>query len=264
MIKEIYGKKIGMTQLFNEEGDLIPITLVEAPPVCVLEKQEYPAKTVARIGCFKIPESKIGKVKKPVLGYFNKLGISPYKLIREVTIEKDADFSLIMGPEKKSSEKQADSKDILSDTKQPSESEELAKGELSKEESETKNSQDENENIIPNSREMGIEIFNEGELVDVRAKTKGKGFAGVMKRHGWHGQPASHGHTMHRRPGSIGASATPSRVARGFKMPGHMGNTFQTMKNLKILKIDKDKNILFIQGSIPGCRGALIRIKKNH
>lgn len=222
MLKEIYGKKIGMTQIFDEEGALLATTLLEVEPAYILEKIEHPQGIKAKIGCFKIQDKKLGKVKKPVLGYFKKLGVAPCKLIREVAAEQS---------EEAKEEKEA--------------AEEAVKPEQKR-----------------NPGEVGIEIFNEGDIVDVRAKSKGKGFAGGMKKHNWSGQPGSHGSTMHRRPGSIGASAYPSKVIKGRSMPGHLGNVYETTKNLKILKIDKEKNILFIQGSIPGARGAIVRIRK--
>lgn len=230
MIKEIYGKKIGMTQVFDEQGDLIPITLVEVEPVYVLELVKYPTQTKAKIGCFKIKGKRIDKIKRPIKGFFDKLEVSPYKLIREVNMIQDASLSLESEP----------------------------KGELKDElKSELKD-----DKPAADPRQVGVELFEPGEIIDVRAKTKGRGFAGGMKRHGWGGQPSSHGHTMHRRLGSAGASAYPSRIIKGLGMPGHMGNNFCTVKNLKVLKIDKDKDLIFIHGNIPGHRGAIIRLKK--
>ncbi|HIE35766.1 MAG TPA: 50S ribosomal protein L3 [Candidatus Omnitrophica bacterium] len=205
MIKEIFGKKIGMTQIFDSEGNLEAVSLVEVEPVCILEKVEHPNRTKVKIGCFKIEKDKIKKIKKPISGYFNKLGVDPYKLIREVEIEGT--------------------------------------------------------NNIEEKREIGIEIFNEGDIIDVRGKTKGRGFAGGMKRHGWAGQPASHGSTTHRRIGSAGTTTYPGRILRGHRMPGHMGNVFRTIKNLKILKIDKEKKLLLIKGAVPGSRGSIVKIK---
>ncbi len=214
MIKEIYGKKIGMTQVFDDQGNLIPITLIEVEPVCVLEVVEYPTQTKAKIGCFKINEKRVDKVKRPVKGFFDKVGVNPYKLIREVGMAGGTDLGL--GDDKASVD----------------------------------------------SRQIGVELFTAGEKVDVRAKTKGRGFAGGMKRHGWSGQPSSHGHTMHRRLGSAGASAYPSRIIKGLNMPGHMGNSFRTVKNLKVVKVDKDKDLIFLQGNVPGARGTIVRLKK--
>ena len=200
MIKEIYGKKIGMTQLFNDEGDLLSTTLLQVDPVYLLDQVDYRGKRKVRIGCFKIDEKRVARVKKPVRGYFAKLKTSPCQLIKEVDLEE--------GP---CADKPGDSAD---------------------------------------SRQIGVDIFKEGDIVDVRARTKGKGFAGGMKRYGWSGQPKSHGSTSHRRIGSAGASAYPSKIIKGIHMPGHMGNRMITTKNLAVLKVDKDKNILFVNSQI--------------
>ncbi|MCP4652437.1 MAG: 50S ribosomal protein L3 [Candidatus Omnitrophica bacterium] len=252
MIKETFGKKIGMTQIFASNGDLVGVTLVEVEPICVLEKVDYLTKSVARIGISKVIEARIKKVSKPVLGYFAKLGLSPYKYIKEVNIEKDADFSFLTEkPQKEKAPKEEDSKkeapapvEESKDSGEPP-SEEAVQG-VEKE----------------LSREIGVDLFSEGDVVNIQSKTKGRGFAGGMKRHGWSGQPGSHGSTMHRRVGSVGACSTPSRIWKGLNMPGHMGNANRTIKNLKIVKIDKDKNLLFVKGSIPGSRGSVVKIKR--
>jgi large subunit ribosomal protein L3 len=225
MIKEIYGKKIGMTQVFDEEGNLIATTLIEVDPVYALEKIVYPTKSKLKIGCFKIHEKKVKRVKKPIKGYFDKLGISPYKLIREVDIEEGANLSF----------------------EAPSQTPPKEQGE---------------EALQVDPRQIGVNIFNVGNIVDVRTLTKGKGFAGGMKRHHWSGQPKTHGSTSHRRIGSAGTSAYPSRIIKGLHMPGHMGNKFRTAKNLEVLKVDTEKNLLFVKGNIGGSRGAVVRIKK--
>jgi len=254
MIREIYGKKIGMTQIFDEEGNLLAATLVEVEPVCVLEKAQYATKTKARIGFFKIQENRVAKVKKPIKGYFDKLEISPYKFIKEVDIEKDADFTF---NDPKEEAKEETKKEAVKE-----ENKEQENKEENKEQGQNEQVKADEPKETGQSREIGIEIFKQGETIDVRAKSKGKGFAGGMKRHGWSGQPGSHGSTSHRRIGSAGASAYPSRIIKGLHMPGHMGDCFRTTKNLKILKIDKDKNILFIEGSVPGSRGTIVNIKK--
>ena len=205
MIKEIYGKKIGMTQNFDAEGNLSAVTLLEVEPVCLLEKVDYPTKSRVRIGCFKLSEPRASKLKKPLAGYFKKIGVKAYKLLKEVAPEQ-VELEL--------------------------------------------------------KSEIGVDLFKEGDIVDVQAKTKGKGFSGGMKRHHWSGQPRTHGSTTHRRVGSVGASAYPSRIIKGLHMPGHMGNGFRTTKNLKVVKVDKDKNILFISGCLPGARGAVVRLRK--
>jgi large subunit ribosomal protein L3 len=222
MLKEIFGKKVGMTQVFTADGNMVGVTLVEVEPVCLLEKHDYATKSVARIGVFPVVEKRIGKVSKPVAGYFKKMGVKPYKYIREVPIDKSADLSFLNQVEAKEGEEK---KEIL-------------------------------------SREVGVEMFKEGELVHVRAKTKGRGFAGGMKRHGWHGQPASHGHMTHRRIGSAGSNTYPGRSLRGLRMPGHMGDKPLTIRNLQVVKVDVDKKLLFLKGSVPGARGSFVNIQK--
>jgi large subunit ribosomal protein L3 len=239
MIKEIFGKKLGMTQIFNGEGDLVGVTLIEVEPVCLIEEVKYPNKEVTRIGFFKLAESKINKIKKPVAGYLNKMGVGPYKFIKEVS--SDQTPIAPEQPEDAVSQEEGGEEGV-----QPK-----------KKEKEAKKKEDTSAKVT-----VGIEIFSEGEIVDVRAKSKGKGFAGGMKRHNWAGQPKSHGSTTHRRIGSAGASAYPSRIIKGLRMPGHMGNAYCTTKNLKVVKIDKDKNLLFIRGSVPGSRGSIIKIRK--
>lgn len=208
-----------MTQIFDKEGAFLGVTLVEIEPVHVLETFEHAGRKVARIGCFKCEEKKVDKIKKPVLGYFKKMGAAPYKLIREVELAAE-----------------------IKESKDKAASDETSPAEVQK--------------------EFGVDIFSEGSVVDVKAKTKGRGFAGGMKRHGWHGGPASHGSMTHRRIGSNGANTDPGRVVRGHRMPGHMGDVWRVMKKLKVLKIDKEKNLVFISGSIPGHRGTVVSIRK--
>jgi len=280
MIREIYGKKIGMTQVFDERGNLCGVTLIEVDPVCLLEKVDYPSKSVARIGCFKVEEKKLSKVKKPQLGYFSKVGVSPYKQIKEVEIDADADFSFLekkdqaaVGLEVKESVQDSEENkknDADADSEgQVNESPKEENVDQAKEDSPSESSdavtdpvQEVNDSQPVDPRLIGVEMFSEGDIVDIRAKTKGKGFTGGMKRYNWKGQPGAHGSNMHRRPGSIGASAYPSRVMKGKHMPGHMGDDYRVSKNLKVVKIDLDSNLLFVKGSIPGCRGTVVKVKK--
>jgi large subunit ribosomal protein L3 len=218
MIREIFGKKLGMTQIFDKSGNLIAVTLIELEPARILETFQRAGQKFARIGCFKCEEKKTSKIKKPVLGYFKKIGSPAYKLIREVELSPQG---------KSASEPLA-----ASDSGQKTQS------------------------------DFGVDIFKEGDLVDVKGKTKGRGFAGGFKRYGWHGGPSSHGSMTHRRIGSSGSNTDPGRVVRGHRMPGHMGDAWRVMKKLAVLKIDKEKNILFICGSIPGPRGAVVSLLK--
>ncbi len=206
MVKEALGKKLGMTQVFDETANLVATTVIKVDPMCVLEKVSYPKGIKAKVGYFKILSSKENKVKKPILGYFKKIGVSPYRVIKEVEIENESDLKL--------------------------------------------------------KEEIGVDIFKEGDIVDVRAKSKGKGFQGGMKRHNWHGQPRTHGSTTHRRIGSAGATTFPGRIIKGHRMPGHMGDSYTTIKNLKILKVDAQKGILYIKGAVPGAINSIVIIKK--
>ena len=206
MIRELLGKKIGMTQIFAQNADFIGVTALEVEPACILEKVTYSKGVKAKVGYFKVSDNKVNEVKKPLLGFFKKIGVSPYKIIKEVDIENDDE--------------------------------------------------------IEPREEMGIDIFKEGDFVNVRAKSKGKGFQGGMKRHGWRGQPRTHGSTTHRRIGSSGSTTFPGRIIKGLKMPGHMGDSYVTVKNLKVVKVDSQKNILYIYGAVPGANGAVVSIKK--
>ncbi|MFH1771397.1 MAG: 50S ribosomal protein L3 [Candidatus Omnitrophota bacterium] len=236
MISEIFGTKLGITQIFDENADLVAVTLIEIPKAVILEEVRYPSKSVLRIACFKASEKKASKFKKPVLGYFRKMKVAPYSLIREV----------LFNP------KPALTPQVKQD-KGPKPKDETAK---------PKSPDSENIDVIEEIREIGIEIFSQGELVDVSARTKGRGFAGGMKRHGWAGQPKSHGSTTHRRIGSVGQNTFPGRIFKGLRMHGHMGNDFRTSKNLRVVKIDEQKNILFIKGSVAGFRGTVVKVKK--
>lgn len=221
MVKSVFGKKIGMTQIFTPEGEAFPVTLVEVEPVYLLEKFKRREKEMARVGCFELHEKRETKIKKPQLLYFKKQRAPLFKMIREIELES------LEGEAKENKDKE-------------------------EEKSEKKDA----------VNYFGIEVFQAGEKVTIRAKTKGKGFTGAVKRHSIHRQPSSHGSGMHRRTGSIGASATPSRVMKNKKMPGHMGARYATMKNLEILRIEKEKRILFIKGSVPGSRNNLLKISK--
>ena len=195
-----------MTQIFAQNADFIGVTALEVEPACILEKVTYPEGVKARVGYFKVSDNKINKVKKPLLGFFKKIGVPPYKIVKEVDVEKD--------------------------------------------------------NEIEPKKEIGVDILKEGEFVDVRAKSKGRGFQGGMKRHGWRGQPRTHGSTTHRRIGSSGSTTFPGRIIKGLKMPGHMGDSYVTVKNLKVVKVDSEKNILYICGAVPGAQGAVVSIKR--
>jgi len=204
MVREIFGKKLGMTQIFSEEGELLPVTLIEVGPCRILEVKRIEKKERVVMGYQEIKNER--RKKKPQLGYFKKLGQPYFKYIKET--EKIREDSVEVG------------------------------------------------------QDLGIEIFSEKEVVDIRAKSIGRGFQGGMKRHNWSGQPASHGSMTHRRIGSAGASTYPGRIVKGHPMPGGMGNSFVTVRNLTILKIDKERGLIFVKGSCPGPKNSLVIIKK--
>jgi large subunit ribosomal protein L3 len=202
--KAIIGKKIGMTQIFTENGTVIPVTVVEAGPCTVAQK-----KTLENDGYeavqFAYGEIKDKNVNKPKKGHFDKYGVAYKRVIREFRLDDCAAY-------------------------EP-------------------------------GQEVKADVFEVGDKVDVSGKSKGKGFAGVIKRHGQHRGPMAHGSKYHRSPGSMGASAYPARVMKGKKLPGQMGNKNVTALNLEIVQIDAENNALLIKGAIPGPKGSLVTIK---
>ena len=206
MNKGIIGRKIGMTQVFDETGKVIPVTVIEAGP-CVVAQ----VKTVETDGYNAIQlgfgEVKAKKVNKPKAGHFAKAKLEAKKHLREFRL---CDVSNI---------KVGD--------------------------------------------EMKADIFAVGEKVDIQGTTKGKGFQGVIKRHGQHRGPMGHGSMYHRRPGSMGSTSTPGRVFKGKKLQGHMGVQTVTIQNLDVVKVDMDKNAILVKGSVPGPKGAILKIKSS-
>ncbi|TET93227.1 50S ribosomal protein L3 [Candidatus Aerophobetes bacterium] len=204
MMRVILGKKIGMSQIY-EDNSLIPVTVVEAGPCIVVQRKvkEKDGYNAVQLGFEEVKET---RVNKPKLGHFRKAKVSPCRFLKEFRVEDIGGLKV---------------------------------GDMIK-----------------------VGVFKEGDLVDVAGVSKGKGFAGVVKRYGFKGGPASHGAKQwHRRPGSIGASSDPSRVFKGKKMPGRMGSEKVTARNLKLVKIDEKLNLLLIKGSLPGRKGGFVAIK---
>ncbi len=202
----LLGKKTGMTRIFDENGNVIPVTIVEAGPCFVTqiktkEKDGYDAVQLA------FDEKKIKSTVKPLIGHFQKAGISPKKFLAEFR-----DFDL---------------KDVKP------------------------------------GQQIPVDIFSEGDKITIQGISKGKGFQGVVKRHGFGGGPVTHGQSDRlRAPGSIGASSFPSRVFKGQRMAGRMGGVKVSVRNLKIVKIDKDQNLIFIKGAIPGHINGYVKLIK--
>ena len=204
-IKGLLGKKLGMTQIFDENNHVVPVTVVEAGP-CVITQirtQETDGYTAIQIAYGDIDPR---KVKKPQAGHFNKAGVTPRRHVAEIRMDDVSGYEL--------------------------------------------------------GQEITANIFDGITFVDVTGITKGKGFAGGMKRHGFAGQGAGHGNqASHRRVGGIGACATPGRVFKGKRMAGRMGQDRVTTQNLKIQKIDADANLILMKGAIPGNRGGIVTVK---
>lgn len=204
MNKGLIGKKIGMTQIFDEKAKAIPVTVIEVAPniVVQIKTKEIDGYDSIQLGFGDVKDKHLNKPKK---GHLEKFKIENVKHLKEFR---------------------------LNDTK---------KYEV--------------------GQKLGADVFEKGDIVSVQGTTKGKGFQGVIKRHGQQRGPTTHGSRYHRRPGSMGASATPSRVVKGKKLPGHMGSVNRTIKNLEIVSVDNDKNVILVKGSIPGPKGSIVKIK---
>ena len=204
MKKGIIGRKVGMTQIFDEKGNVIPVTVIEAGPCTVAQ-----VKTVETDGYDAVQlgfgEVKDKHINKPEKGHFAKSGLEAKKHLREFRLESVENVKV--------------------------------------------------------GDEIKADVFTAGEKVDVQGTSKGKGFQGVIKRHGQHRGPMGHGSMYHRRPGSMGSTSTPGRVFKGKKLPGHMGNVTVTIQNLKVVRVDLDKNCILVKGSVPGNKGAILKIK---
>ncbi len=202
-MKGILGKKIGMTRFFDETGNTVAATLIEAGPCVVIQ-----VKTLERVGYNAVQvgflEQKEKRVTKPRAGHFKKVNVTPKRILKEFR-----DF----------------------------------------------------EGEIKEGDQICVDIFEPGDRVKVAGLSKGRGFAGVVKRWGFSGGPKTHGQSdRHRAPGSIGQSAYPKRVFKGMKMAGRLGNSRTTIRNLRVLKIFPDRNLLLIEGGVPGARNSILEI----
>jgi large subunit ribosomal protein L3 len=204
-IKGILGTKLGMTQVWDENGRAVPVTVVQAGPnvVTQVRKPDVDGYSAVQLG---FGDIKLKNVTKPLLKHFEKAGVAPRRHLVELRTSDAADYDL--------------------------------------------------------GQTIEATIFESGQLVDVTGTTKGKGFAGVMKRHGFGGLPASHGaHKVHRAPGSIGGCATPGRVFKGMRMAGRMGHNRHTTQNLRIQAVDAERGLLLIVGAVPGPKNGLVLVR---
>ena len=206
MKKGIIGKKIGMTQIFDEKGNVIPVTVIEAEGNIVAQ-----VKTVETDGYNAIQlgygDVKDKHINKPEAGHFAKAKLSNKKHLREFRLDSIEGYKV--------------------------------------------------------GDEIKADIFEAGEKVDIQGTSKGKGFQGVIKRHGQHRGPMGHGSMYHRRPGSMGSTSTPGRVFKGKRLPGHMGANTITIQNLEVVAVDLDKNVILVRGSVPGVNGAILKIRQS-
>lgn len=205
MKKAILGKKIGMTQVFAEDGTVTPVTVVEAGPCTVVRK-----KTMERDGyeavCVGFGDIREGLVNKPKAGEFKKAEVAPKRFVREFKFENTAEYEV--------------------------------------------------------GQDIKADIFAEGDYVDVSGVSIGHGFTGPIRRWNQHRGPMTHGSKYHRGPGSMGAASSPSRVMKGKRLGGHWGNEKVTVQNLQVVRVDVERNMLLIKGSLPGRRGSLITVRQ--
>jgi len=201
----IIGRKLGMTQVFLEDGSVVPVTVVEAGPCPVIQKKvtEKDGYNALQLGF--VPKNS-QRVNKPLSGHFKKAGVGPTYYLKEFRVE---------------------------------DAERVGTGQM-----------------------VTLNLFKPGDVVDVTALSKGKGFTGVIKRHGFHGSPGSHGtHEYFRHGGSVGSAAFPHHTFKGLKMPGHHGNQKVTIQNIKIVDVKEDQNLILLKGGIPGSRHSWILIR---
>jgi len=206
MLRGMLGKKVGMTQVFTDEGVRVPVTVLEVGPCWVVQRKtgDTDGYDAVQLG---FGVSKARRLTKARIGHLEKAGAGYLRELKEFRVEPDDQFE-------------------------------------------------------PN-QEIRADLFSVGERVDVVGASKGRGFQGVVRRYGMGGGPASHGSMSHRRVGSIGASATPSRTIKGQRMPGHMGARRRTALGLEVVRVDSEKNLLLVKGGVPGPNGSLLVVRKS-
>jgi large subunit ribosomal protein L3 len=204
----LIGRKVGMTQVFGDDGNHVPVTVIEAGPCTIvgIRTSETHGYDALQLGF----GAKKKNVSKPAAGFFKKANVAPMRVVRELRLEK---------------------------------TEKLQGYQV--------------------GQSLTVAVFQPGELVDVVGVSKGKGFQGGVKRHGWYGGDATHGSMFHRAPGSIGASSDPSRVWPGHHLPGRMGGDRRTVLNLSIVRVMPEQNLVLVRGAVPGANGSLVMIRKS-
>ena len=205
-VQGIIGKKVGMTQVYAEDGRAIPATVIEAGPCVVVQRRSKDKHGYSAVQLGLVEQRKAKRITKPLMGQFNKAGLPPCRVLRELRVEDGAEVNV--------------------------------------------------------GDKVSVALFAPGDSVSVTGTSKGKGFQGVVKRHHFRGGAATHGSMFHRAPGSIGASAFPSRVLKGMRAGGHMGSERVTVRNLEVIRVDAGSNILVVRGAVPGAGGGYLVIQK--
>ncbi|RMH15579.1 MAG: 50S ribosomal protein L3 [Acidobacteria bacterium] len=205
-MKGILGIKLGMTQIFEEDGKVVPVTVVKVGPCKVVQRKTTQSDGYEAVQLGLVEERPPRKVTQPLRGHFEKAGVEPTRRLMEVRVQAD-------------------------DPAQPGD-------------------------------EVQASIFAENDYVDVVGTSKGKGFQGVIKRHGFRGGRATHGSMFHRAPGSIGQSAWPSRVFPGVRLPGQTGGKRVTVKNLQVVRVNEEENLIYLRGAVPGARNSYVALRE--
>ena len=204
MVNTILGRKLGMTQVWDEDDNVVPVTVIQAGP-CTISQVKTKATDGYEAVQIGFGEIKPKRVNKPLAGHFKAKGVEPMRYLREVRVEDASEYKT--------------------------------------------------------GDQVTVEIFADSKAVDVTGTSKGKGFQGTIKRWNFHRGPMTHGSRNQRRPGSLGQCAYPARVRKGLHMAGHMGNERVTVKNLKLVRVDAEQNLLLVKGAVPGGKNALVQVR---
>lgn len=212
MISGIIGRKVGMTQIFAEDGTVTPVTVIKAGPCVVVQTKSAAGRdgyNAVQLGLVEDVPVRLKNVTKPLRGHFEKTGggVPPTRILKEIRLKAEPDAAV--------------------------------------------------------GDQVKVDLFNDGDRVEVVGRSKGRGFAGTVKRHNFARGPESHGSMNVRRPGSIGASAYPSRVIKGTRSSGHMGDERVTIKGLTVAKVDAENNLLMVRGAVPGANGSVVIVRKS-
>ena len=210
MLDGLIGRKLGMTQVFEEDGRVTPVTVIQAGPCVVVQKKDDEKDGYSAVQLGLVEARKATRTSRPMEGHFKKADVAPTRILKEFDFSEAEDDPVNVG-----------------------------------------------DNILVHK------VFRINEYVDVSGRTIGRGFQGVMKRHGFHGGRATHGSMFHRAPGSIGCSASPSRVYPGTKLPGQTGDKPVKIRRLRVVRIDEDRNLIMVKGAVPGSKGNYVIVTRS-